>query len=66
MRSGNAAVGHGTMGSHKHGVSGTPGKSPKLRHALKREAEQNERKAHKSREDLYDSPSDAIKNYKLR
>lgn len=29
------------MGSHKHYVSGRNGKSPKTRHALKREAEAN-------------------------
>jgi len=32
------------FGMHKHGTSGRTGKSPKLRHAMKREAEQNERK----------------------
>lgn len=31
--------GRGGIGSHKHGVSGTPGKSPALRHLLKIEAE---------------------------
>lgn len=37
-------IGRGGMGSHKHGVSGTAPKSPRLRHALKREAEKQERK----------------------
>lgn len=32
------------MGMHKHGTSGRTGKSPKFRQAMKREAEQNERK----------------------
>ncbi len=27
------------IGSHKHGTSGHPGKSPKMRYAMKREAE---------------------------
>ncbi len=31
--------GRGGMGSHKHYVSGRAGKSPKQRHALKRQAE---------------------------
>ena len=31
------------MGSHKHGISGHSGKSPKLRSYLKREAEKNYR-----------------------
>ena len=42
--------GRGGMGNKKHGASGWKngvGKSPKLRHALKREAEANERKASK-------------------
>jgi hypothetical protein len=37
--------GRGGMGSHKHGTSGHSGKSPKLRYAMKREAEANEIKA---------------------
>lgn len=40
--------GGGGMGMRKHGKSGWKngsGKSPKLRHALKREAEANEKKA---------------------
>ncbi len=36
--------GRNGMGSHKHGVSGRSGKSPAMRHHLKREAEKNERK----------------------
>lgn len=32
------------FGMHKHGTSGRTGKSPKLRQAMKREAERNERK----------------------
>jgi hypothetical protein len=27
------------MGAHKHGISGKAGKSPRFRHAMKREAE---------------------------
>lgn len=42
--------GRGGMGSHKHGVSGHPTKSPRLRHWLKRWAEQsNDRKRRKTR-----------------
>lgn len=35
----------GGMGSHKHGISGRAGKSPNLRHYMKREAEKDERKS---------------------
>jgi hypothetical protein len=35
----------GKMGHRKHRTSGVAPKSPKLRHQLKLEAEQNERKA---------------------
>ena len=35
------------MGMAKHGKSGRPPKSPKLRHAIKREAEKNEIKSRK-------------------
>jgi len=44
----NRQQGRGGMGSHKHGVSGRPGKSPRLRHAMKRMAEADERKAQPS------------------
>jgi len=37
--------GRGGMGSHKHGISGIAGKSPKARHEMKRYAESQERKA---------------------
>lgn len=37
-------VGRTGMGSHKHAISGRAGKSPKLRHRMKMEAERNERK----------------------
>ncbi len=33
------------IGMKKHGVSGHSGKSPKFRHAMKREAEKREKKA---------------------
>jgi hypothetical protein len=36
--------GRGGMGSHKHGVSGRAGKSPRLRLAMKMDAERNERR----------------------
>jgi hypothetical protein len=45
------------IGSHKHGVSGRAGKSPKLRHALKREAEPNSIKDRSKTED----PKDTIR-----
>jgi hypothetical protein len=35
------------MGNHKHGTSGRAPKSPRLRHAIKLDAERNERKAKK-------------------
>lgn len=37
--------GNQEMGMKKHGQSGHNPKSPKLRHAMKREAEKNERKS---------------------
>ncbi len=37
-------TGRGGMGSHKHGISGRAGKSPKFRHWMKREAEKLEQK----------------------
>ena len=40
--------GRGGMGSRKHGKSGIAPKSPRLRHQMKREAEQNERSARES------------------
>lgn len=52
--------GRGGMGSHKHGTSGVPGKSPKLRHALKREAEKQERKKRKTI-DWYATVAEALK-----
>jgi hypothetical protein len=39
--------GRGGMGNHKHGTSGRAPKSPRLRHAIKLDAERNERKAKK-------------------
>lgn len=39
--------GGGTLGSHKHGISGHATKSPRLRMAMQLEAEKNERKAKK-------------------
>ena len=38
-------VGRSGMGSHKHGVSGRSGKSPKMRQHMKREAEKANVKA---------------------
>ncbi len=37
--------GNSGIGMKKHGVSGHHGKSPKLRHSMKREVEKNEKKA---------------------
>jgi hypothetical protein len=37
------------MGSHKHGVSGHSGKSPKLRHHMRREAEKEELRGNRKR-----------------
>lgn len=37
------ATGTKGIGNHKHGVSGKSGKSPKMRHAMKREAEKDVR-----------------------
>ena len=39
--------GYSGMGMRKHGRSGRSGKSPKLRLALRRDAEKNERRAKK-------------------
>ncbi len=52
--------GRSGIGSHKHGVSGHTGKSPKFRHGLKREAEKNERKKKKSI-NMYSSVTEALK-----
>ena len=54
----------GGMGSTKHGKSGSRKKkqtSPKLRHALKREAEQDERLPRRSTTVWKDSVSDAFR-----
>lgn len=50
----------GGMGSHKHGVSGHAGKSPKLRLAIKREAEKDERKPKKTK--TYPTVAEALKD----
>ena len=52
--------GNDGMGMKKHGRSGYAPKSPKLKHALKREAEKDERKA-KPSTCKYESVSDALK-----
>jgi transposase len=53
--------GRGGMGSRKHGQSGHPGKSPKLRHAMKREAERQERKDRSKLADPKGSVGEAFK-----
>jgi hypothetical protein len=53
------------MSPRKHYILGRAGKSPKLRHALKREAEAQERKARKAGR-VYVSPSAALKDFKRR
>jgi hypothetical protein len=47
------------MGMHKHGVSGRSPKSPRLRLALRRAAEKDERKRRDS--SMYDSVGEAVK-----
>ncbi len=58
--------GNSGMGMHKHGVCGCHGKSnrksPRFLHWAKREAEKNERKRKPSQ--MYDSVTDAFKNFK--
>lgn len=44
QKSRGGSMGVGPLGMHRHGVSGVAGKSPKLRHWLKREAEKQERR----------------------
>lgn len=56
-------VGRRGMGSHKHGVSGTPGYSPKLRHNMKLEAEREETTL-KSTDCKYKTVADAIRSNK--
>lgn len=51
--------GGGGMGMHKHGVSGRSPKSPRLRLALRRAAEKDERKRRDS--SMYDSVGEAVK-----
>ena len=51
------------MGSAKHGKTGWKngaGKSPKLRHHMKREAEKDERKAKKTTTKFYSSVMEAF------
>ncbi len=50
--------GGGSMGSHKHGISGIAPKSPKLRHALKRKAEMQSKKRKPSK--MYSSMSELM------
>jgi hypothetical protein len=53
------------MGMHKHGICGCrkgPGKSPKLRHHLKREAEKNVRRRRKSI--MYSNVKEAFSAFK--
>lgn len=55
------AKGREAMGSRKHGKSGHCGKSPKLRHHLRREAERNERRS-KAPKLEYTNVSDLMKD----
>ena len=53
------------MGSAKRGKTGWKngaGKSPKLRHHMKREAEKNERKPKKTTTKFYSSVSEALRS----
>lgn len=52
------------IGMHKHGAGGRAPKSPNLRHAMKREAEKQERKAQKPLP--YNSVSEAFSKEKDR
>lgn len=52
---GNKTSGGGSMGSHKHGISGHAGKSPRLRLQMKLAAESNERRAKKTTTEFKES-----------
>lgn len=52
------------MSFKKHRTIGVAGYSPNLRHALKREAERNERKARKT--EMFDSVAEAMEALKKR
>jgi hypothetical protein len=54
-------VGRGGMGSHKHGVSGTPGRSPRFKHNTLIEAQKAEKTKRRKNEKLYKTASEAIK-----
>lgn len=54
------ANGRASMGMHKHGVSGQAGKSPKMRHYLKREAEKQNRKS-KAQPLRHESVAEAVR-----
>jgi hypothetical protein len=51
----------GGMGTRKHGKSGHATKSPRLRHAMRLEAERNERKDRSQIKRPFDSVKDMFK-----
>jgi hypothetical protein len=60
-------TGRGGMGSHKHGVSGTPGRNSKYKAAQQREAqkeEERERQRREKRAPQFTSPIEAIRKFR--
>ena len=55
-------TGRGGMGSHKHYISGKNGKSPRLRHQLRREAEAHTPVTRRKSECKYSSVEEALKD----
>src|SRR5919197_5254368 len=60
-------TGRGGVGSHKHGVSGTPGRNSKYKAAQLREArkeEERERQRREKRIPPYTSPTEAVRTFR--
>ena len=55
--------GRSAMGSHKHYVSGKPGRSPKFKHNTLIEAQKNEKKV-KKKQQVFSSLQEAFKNFR--
>lgn len=53
--------GRGGMGIAKHRKSGHPGKSPKLRHGMRRDAEANDRPARRTTTEWAKSVREALR-----
>lgn len=59
-------TGRGGMGSHKHGTSGRPGKSPKLRYKMRLEAERTEIKDKTQMKEPHSSIAELMASRKVR